>query len=249
MAKKLDGKIAIVTGGADGIGGATVREFVKEGAKVVIADINEEKGMILYKELKDAGADVLFVKTNVAAESEVENLVSKTVETYGRLDVVFNNAGVAELTPTHELTEESWRRTVSVNLDGVFFMAKHAIKQMLINGGGSIVNAASIYGHVGFGQHVAYSSSKGGVVNLTRALAVEYAKENIRVNSVGPGFVMTPMLAPLSEEMLQYLATLHPIGRLGKPVEIAKAVVFLASDDASFITGANIPVDGGYIAQ
>lgn len=243
---RLKDKVAIVTGGASGIGEATVRLFVQEGAKVTIADMNEEKGEALAKELGDS---TIFVKTNVTNESEVENMVNKTVETFGKLDILFNNAGIGDLHPTDELSFEHWQRTISVNLDGVFLVAKHAIRAMKKNGSGSIVNTASILGHVGDAQVASYAASKGAVANLTRALAVEFAQDNIRVNAVCPGYVITPLIDQLDEEAREYLVTQHPIGRLGKPEEIAKAVLFLASDDASFVTGANLLVDGGYTAR
>lgn len=243
---RLKDKVAIVTGGASGIGEATVRLFVQEGAKVTIADMNEEKGEALAKELGDS---TIFVKTNVTNESEVENMVNKTVETFGKLDILFNNAGIGDLHPTDELSFEHWQRTISVNLDGVFLVAKHAIRVMKKNGSGSIVNTASILGHVGDAQVASYAASKGAVANLTRALAVEFAQDNIRVNAVCPGYVITPLIDQLDEEAREYLVTQHPIGRLGKPEEIAKAVLFLASDDASFVTGANLLVDGGYTAR
>lgn len=243
---RLKDKVAIVTGGASGIGEATVRLFVQEGAKVTIADMNEEKGEALAKELGDS---TNFVKTNVTNESEVENMVNKTVETFGKLDILFNNAGIGDLHPTDELSFEHWQRTISVNLDGVFLVAKHAIRAMKKNGSGSIVNTASILGHVGDAQVASYAASKGAVANLTRALAVEFAQDNIRVNAVCPGYVITPLIDQLDEEAREYLVTQHPIGRLGKPEEIAKAVLFLASDDASFVTGANLLVDGGYTAR
>lgn len=243
---RLKDKVAIVTGGASGIGEATVRLFVQEGAKVTIADMNEENGEALAKELGDS---TIFVKTNVTNESEVENMVNKTVETFGKLDILFNNAGIGDLHPTDELSFEHWQRTISVNLDGVFLVAKHAIRAMKKNGSGSIVNTASILGHVGDAQVASYAASKGAVANLTRALAVEFAQDNIRVNAVCPGYVITPLIDQLDEEAREYLVTQHPIGRLGKPEEIAKAVLFLASDDASFVTGANLLVDGGYTAR
>lgn len=246
---RLNGKVSIVTGGASGIGAATVLQFVKEGSKVVFADINTEKGKAFEEELRKSGAEVLFVKTDVTKEDQIENLVAKTVETFGKLDILFNNAGIGIIGASHEMSFDAWHKVISINLDAVFLMAKYAIKQMLSNGGGSIVNTASILGHVGQAQTAPYAASKGAVVNLTRTLALEYAKENIRVNAVCPGYIETPLLEALDEEMKNHLVSLHPIGRLGRAEEIAKAVAFLASDDASFVTGANLLVDGGYTAQ
>lgn len=246
---KLDGKVSIVTGGASGIGEATARAFVAEGAKVVLADINEANGKALEQELANAGSDVMFVKADITNEEEIKQLVNKTVEKYGRIDVLFNNAGIGAMGASHELSTEAWQKVININLSGVFLMAKYTIQQMLKNGGGAIINTASILGHVGQAQTAAYTASKGAVVNLTRALGIEYAASNIRVNAVCPGYVDTPILNEVDAEMRQQLVKLHPIGRLGRPDEIAKAVVFLASDDASFVVGANLLVDGGYTAQ
>lgn len=246
---KLAGKVAVVTGGASGIGEFTVREMVEEGAKVVIADLNDDLGSKLVQELNQEERQVAYIHVDVTKEDQVENMIEFAVSEFGKLDILFNNAGIGSLSPSAELPFEEWRKVLSVNLDGVFLAAKHAIKAMQKNGGGSIVNTASILGHVGQAQTAPYTASKGAVVNLTRTLAVEYAKDNIRVNAVCPGYIETPLLNQLDEAMKNHLISLHPIGRLGKPEEIAKAVVFLASDDASFVTGSNLLVDGGYTAQ
>lgn len=246
---KLAGKVAVVTGGASGIGEFTVREMVEEGAKVVIADLNDDLGSKLVQELNQEERQVAYIHVDVTKEDQVENMIEFAVSEFGKLDILFNNAGIGSLSPSAELPFEEWRKVLSINLDGVFLAAKHAIKAMQKNGGGSIVNTASILGHVGQAQTAPYTASKGAVVNLTRTLAVEYAKDNIRVNAVSPGYIETPLLNQLDEAMKNHLISLHPIGRLGKPEEIAKAVVFLASDDASFVTGSNLLVDGGYTAQ
>ncbi|MBI0577166.1 glucose 1-dehydrogenase [Neobacillus cucumis] len=246
---KLAGKVAVVTGGASGIGEFTVREMVEEGAKVVIADLNDDLGSKLVQELNQEERQVAYIHVDVTKEDQVENMIEFAVSKFGKLDILFNNAGIGSLSPSAELPFEEWRKVLSVNLDGVFLAAKHAIKAMQKNGGGSIVNTASILGHVGQAQTAPYTASKGAVVNLTRTLAVEYAKDNIRVNAVCPGYIETPLLNQLDEAMKNHLISLHPIGRLGKPEEIAKAVVFLSSDDASFVTGSNLLVDGGYTAQ
>lgn len=246
---KLAGKVAVVTGGASGIGEFTVREMVEEGAKVVIADLNDDLGSKLVQELNQEERQVAYIHVDVTKEDQVENMIEFAVSEFGKLDILFNNAGIGSLSPSAELPFEEWRKVLSVNLDGVFLAAKHAIKAMQKNGGGSIVNTASILGHVGQAQTAPYTASKGAVVNLTRTLAVEYVKDNIRVNAVCPGYIETPLLNQLDEAMKNHLISLHPIGRLGKPEEIAKAVVFLASDDASFVTGSNLLVDGGYTAQ
>jgi len=239
---KLQGKVAIITGGASGIGAATAQLFSDNGAKVVLADLNEEKGEAFAKELPDA----LFVKTNITDEAQVQNLYEKTVEKYGQIDIVFNNAGIGKVTPTHELSYDEWRNTVNVDLDGVFLVAREAIRAFQKVGGGVIVNTASMYGWVGSPGSAAYNAAKGGVVNLTRSLALEYAEQNIRVNALCPGFIDTPIIP---EESKQVLREATPMKRLGQSEEMAKAVLFLASDDSSFMTGGSLIVDGGYTAR
>lgn len=243
---KLQGKVAVVTGGASGIGAATAELFVAEGAKVVLVDLNEEKGKALEEKLKAQGADALFVKTNITSEEEVQAMYAKTIEAFGRVDIVFNNAGIGRVFPTHELPYEEWRTTLNVDLDGVFLVAREAIREMLKTGGGSIVNTASMYGWVGSPGSAAYNAAKGGVVNFTRSIGLEYAEQNIRVNALCPGFIDTPIIP---EESKQALSAMTPMKRLGRVEEMAKAVLFLASDDASFMTGQSLIVDGGYTAQ
>ncbi|TLS35864.1 SDR family NAD(P)-dependent oxidoreductase [Pseudalkalibacillus caeni] len=246
---RLKGKSAIITGGASGIGEYTVRDMVKEGANVLIADINDEMGEKLAAELNTEQTNVIYQHVDVSNEQDIEAMVNRAVNEFGKLDIIFSNAGIGAMSPTTDLPYEEWKKVISINLDGVFLCAKHAIKAMQQSGGGSVINCASILGHVGQAATASYTAAKGGVVNLTRALAVEYAKENIRVNAVCPGYIETPLLNELDEAMKNHLISLHPMGRLGKPEEIAKAVTFLASEDASFVTGANLLVDGGYTAQ
>lgn len=243
---KLQDKVAVITGGASGIGAATARLFVSEGAKVVLVDLNEEKGKAFEEELKALNAEALFVKANITSEEEVINVYKQAVEAFGKVDVVFNNAGIGRVQPTHELEYSEWRNTVNVDLDGVFLVAREAIREMLKTGGGTIVNTASMYGLVGSPGSAAYNAAKGGVVNLTRSLALEYAEQNIRVNALCPGFIDTPIIP---EESKQVLATMTPMKRLGQAEEMAKAVLFMASDDSSFMTGNCLTVDGGYTAQ
>ncbi|SIS38541.1 SDR family NAD(P)-dependent oxidoreductase [Salimicrobium flavidum] len=243
---RLENKVAVVTGGGSGIGEYTVRLFVEEGAKVVISDVNDEKGEALAEELGDAA---IYQHADVAEEKDVEALISKTVDHFGKLDILFSNAGIGSLSPADETSAEDWKKVLSINLDGVFYGAKHAVKAMKKSGGGSIINTASILGHVGQAQTSPYSASKGAVVNLTRTLGIEYAPDNIRVNAVCPGYIETPLLDQLEDDMKQHLINLHPIGRLGRSEEVAKAVLFLASDEASFVTGTSLLVDGGYTAQ
>lgn len=246
---RLENKVAIVTGGASGIGETTVRLFAKEGAKVVIADFSP-RGNELAKELNQAGFDALFVKTDVTKEDEVKNMVSTTVEKYGKVDILFANAGIAKDAPGHLLSMDDWQRTIDINLTGVFLCDKYVIEQMLAQGtGGAIVNCGSIHSHAGKAGVTAYSSAKGGVKLLTQTLGLTYAKQGIRVNAVCPGYIDTPLIAGRNEAVNEHLIGLHPMGRLGKPEEVAKAVLFLASDDASFVTGTSLLVDGGYTAQ
>ncbi|MCE4050151.1 MULTISPECIES: SDR family NAD(P)-dependent oxidoreductase [Bacillaceae] len=243
---KLQDKVAVITGGASGIGAATARLFVSEGAKVVLVDLNEEKGKAFESELKALNAGALFVKANITSEDEVANIFKQTIDAFGKVDIVFNNAGIGRVQPSHELDYSEWRQTVNVDLDGVFLVAREAIREMLKAGGGTIVNTASMYGWVGSPGSAAYNAAKGGVVNLTRSLALEYAEQNIRVNALCPGFIDTPIIP---EESKLALAAATPVKRLGKAEEMAKAVLFLASDDSSYMTGNSLIVDGGYTAQ
>ena len=243
---KLQDKVAVITGGASGIGAATARLFVQEGAKVVLVDLNEEKGKAFEAELKAQNAEALFVKANITSEEEVQNIFKETIAAFGKVDVVFNNAGIGRVTPTENLEYAEWRNTVNVDLDGVFLVAREAIREMLKSDGGTIVNTASMYGWVGSPGSAAYNAAKGGVINLTRSLALEYATRNIRVNALAPGFIDTPIIPEESKEVLK---TMTPMQRLGQAEEMAKAVLFMASDDSSFMTGNILTVDGGYTAQ
>ncbi|WP_080873539.1 SDR family NAD(P)-dependent oxidoreductase [Oceanobacillus timonensis] len=243
---KLQNKVAIITGGVSGIGAETARLFVSEGAKVVLVDLNEEKGKALEKELKALPSEAFFIKADITSEGEVTNIFKQTVETFGKVDVVFNNAGIGTIQSSHELDYADWRKTVNVDLDGVFLVARESIREMLKTGGGAIVNTASMYGWVGSPGSAAYNAAKGGVINLTRSLALEYAEQNIRINALCPGYIDTPIIP---EESKQILAEATPLKRLGTSEEMAKAVLFLASDDSSFMTGNSLTVDGGYTAQ
>ncbi|MFB6465562.1 SDR family NAD(P)-dependent oxidoreductase [Cytobacillus sp. Hz8] len=241
-------KVVIVTGGVSGIGFATVKAFLEKGAKVVIADYNVEGGISAEKKLKESGADVIFVEVNVAEEKSVANLVSKTVEQYGRVDIMVNNAGVGAISKTHDLSLEDYNRVISINQNGVFFGSKYAIREMLKTGGGSIVNTASILGHVGEAGAFAYNASKGAVNILTKSLALEYATKNIRVNAVCPGYVESGMVnKEVLGDFYDGLVARHPVGRLGRPDEIAHAIIFLCEND--FVTGSSLLIDGGYTAQ
>jgi NAD(P)-dependent dehydrogenase (short-subunit alcohol dehydrogenase family) len=253
MTGRFEDKVALVTGGASGIGRATALAFAREGAKVVIADVLVDGGEETMRMIKGAGGQAIFVKTDVSKATEVEALIKKAVEIYGRLDYAFNNAGIeGMMAPTADCTEENWDRTLSINLKGIWLCMKHEIPQMLKQGGGAIVNTASVAGLVGAQGLPAYCASKGGVVQLTRAAALEYAKVGIRVNAVCPGAIHTPMverLLSVQPEMEAALTAMQPVGRMGKPEEIAEAVIWLCSDAASFVTGLPMAVDGGMVAQ
>lgn len=242
--KKLEGKVALVTGGATGIGRATIEKFVAEGAKIVIVDYNKEKSNELVEMIESKGGDITFFEADVSDEKRVVEIFKATEERYGKIDILFNNAGIGSQKPTEDTAFDEWRKIVSIDLDAVFIVAREAIKQML-GRGGVIVNNASMYGHVGAGQTAAYNAAKGGVVNLTRALGLEYATRDIRVNAICPGFVDTPLIP---EDAKETLIGMTPMQRLGTSEEIADAVLFLASNDSSFMTGASLIVDGGYTA-
>jgi NAD(P)-dependent dehydrogenase (short-subunit alcohol dehydrogenase family) len=253
MAGRVDGKVALITGAGSGIGRATALVFAKEGAKVVVADIVVAGGEETVRMIKDAGGEAIFVKTDVTRAAEVEALVKKTVETYGRLDCAFNNAGIeGEMAPTADCTEENWDRVVNIDLKGVWLCMKYEIPQMLQQGGGAIVNTASVAGLVGFQGIPAYVASKHGVNGLTKTAALEYAKSGIRVNSVCPGVIHTPMIERFfstNPQVSEAMSALEPVGRLGKPEEIGEAVLWLCSDAASFVTGLPMAVDGALTAQ
>jgi NAD(P)-dependent dehydrogenase (short-subunit alcohol dehydrogenase family) len=247
---RLSGKVAVVTGGGTGIGRATALVFAREGARVAVADRNEATGAATADDIRRAGGEGAFVSCDVAREEDVARLYAAAERLFGGVDVSFANAGIGEVGAADSLPLEGWRRVIDINLTGVFLCAKYAIGAMRRRGGGSIINNASILGHVGSPGATAYAAAKGGVVLLTKTLALDYAREGIRVNAVCPGYIKTPMLlAGPVKDQLETLAALHPLRRLGEPEEVANCVLFLASDESSFVTGASLLVDGGYTAQ
>jgi len=252
MTAELQGKVGIVTGGTSGIGRDAAVLFARAGAKVVVAGRREVEGKETIDQIRAAGGDGLFVKTDVSKAAEVHALVRKTVEKFGRLDVAFNNAGIeGAWIPITEQSEEDWDRTIDINLKGVWLCLKHEIKQMLKQGGGgAIVNMASVAGWIGSAGAATYCASKHGVIGLTKSAALETARSGIRVNVVCPAVVETPMGERIfgAPEMRKYAIGLHPIGRFGRPMEIAEAVVWMCSERASFMTGQSLVLDGGFLA-
>ncbi|WP_175689889.1 SDR family NAD(P)-dependent oxidoreductase [Burkholderia anthina] len=245
---RFENKVAIVTGGASGIGEATVRAFAREGASVVIADLTD-KGAQLAADVIENGGRAVYIETDVTDSEAVQNLIARTERIYGRVDIMFANAGIADDARIEQLDESAWKKTIDINLTGVYLCDKYAIQHMHAQGGGVIVNCGSIHSHVGKSGVTAYAAAKGGVKLLTQTLAIDYGQHNIRVNAVCPGYIDTPLLENVPDAQKQALAALHPMGRLGKADEVANAVLFLASDEASFINGSSLMVDGGYTAQ
>ena len=246
----MKNKTIIITGAASGIGKATAELFAKLGSNVVISDIQEKEGIATTNSIVAAGGKAVFFKTDVSKPEEMEALVNFAVETYGRLDVAVNNAGIAgEVNPVADTSIEGWQKVISINLNSVFYGMKYQIQAMLKNGGGSIVNISSILGSVGFAGSAGYAAAKHGIVGLSQAAALEYSAQGVRVNAVGPGFIDTPLLNILDAETKKQLVGLHPIGRLGKSEEVAELIYWLGSEKSSFVTGSYYPVDGGYLAR
>ncbi|MGH2495878.1 MAG: SDR family NAD(P)-dependent oxidoreductase [Ktedonobacteraceae bacterium] len=248
---RLAGKVALVTGASRGIGAATVRLFANEGATVVLASRSEEEMAHVVDEIRAKGGEALAVKTDVAEATSLENLIARTIEAYGKLDIAVNNAGIAGGNrPFAETPEEVFDRVMATNLKGVFLAMKYEIAAMLTGGGGAIVNLSSTVGLVGTQAGIApYIASKHGVVGLTKAAALEYAKRNIRVNAVAPGTTRTSVNERwiADEQILQRMTSGIPLGRVADPAEVAEAILWLCSDAASYVTGVTLPVDGGFI--
>lgn len=247
---ELKGKVALITGAASGIGKSTALLFAKNGASVLLTDVDEEKGKELVDEIKDAGGKAFFVKADASKPEDSEKSVEEALSHFGKLDIAVNNAGIGgEKAPVGEYEIEDWDKVIGINLSGVFYGMRYQIPAMLENGKGSIINVASILGDVGFANSAAYVAAKHGVLGLTKSAALEYSAKGVRVNSVGPAFIKTPLLDDLDKDLLDELVKAHPIGRLGEPEEVAELFLWLAGDRASFATGAYYPIDGGYLAQ
>ena len=248
--KLLENKVAIITGAGSGIGKAAAELFAQEGAKVVVSDINENNGTAAVNTIKENGGEAFFIKADSSKPADNEALVKQTIQQYGTLNIAVNNAGIGgPISATGEYPIDGWQKVIDINLSGVFYGLRYQIPAMLEKGG-SIINVASILGMAGTKLSPAYVAAKHGVVGLTKSAALEYADKNIRINSIGPGYIKTPLVMnSLDEATINALIGLHPIGRLGESKEIAELLLWLASDKSSFVTGSYYPIDGGYLAQ
>lgn len=247
--KLLENKVALVTGAGSGIGKAIAFLYATEGAKVIVNDISEKNGQLVVDQIKSKGGEAFFIEADASKEEDVQKLIQETVRKYGKLDIACNNAGIGgEQNLTGEYSINGWNKVIDINLNGVFFGCKYQLEQMEKNGGGVIVNMASIHGTVAAPMSPAYTATKHAVVGLTKNIGAEYAQKNIRCNAVGPGYIETPLLSALEPEMLEVLKSKHPMNRLGRPEEVAELVLFLSSEKSSFMTGGYYLIDGGYTA-
>ncbi len=252
---RLANKVAVLTGAGSGIGRATALLFAREGAQVVVADCVRETGEETVTLIEQAGGEAIFAQADVSQAADVQRMIQTTVATYGKIDILFNNAAVTLPASVVDTTEEVWQKTMDIDLKGVFLPCKYAIPHMIENGGGVIINTSSMCGMVASPNQAPYSAAKGGVIALTRQMAIDYAGHNIRVNAVAPSEVRTPMFlgfinrSPDPEKQMQNLIERIPLGRVAEPEELARVVLFLASDDSSYVTGVNLPVDGGLTAM
>ncbi len=252
----LNNKVSIITGGATGIGKATVETFAKEGAKVIFCDINKTQGLLNQKKFNSMGLDTFFIQADVSNEADVKKMINFVVKKFNKIDTLFNNAGIEQpVTPSHKVDVKIFDKIISINLKGVFLCSKHALPIMMKKKSGAIVNNSSISAFANVGGNIGYASSKGGVMSLTRVLAVEYAKYNIRVNAVCPGVIDTPMnernlkRAVNKSQLKKKWKTVTPLGRIASPYELAQTVLFLSSNMSSFVTGVGLLVDGGRAAN
>lgn len=251
--KRLNGKVAVVTGAADGIGHAIAEGMAREGASVFLGDISDDKGEAFAEALRGEGLKAQYIHCDVAEDKDIANLIATAIDKGGRLDILVNNAAIAiGGFPVHEMTDEQWHKLIAVNLTSVFRGCKYALPQMIKQKSGSIINMASAQGHVGLDGWTAYAGAKGAVMSMTRQMAVEFGPHNVRVNSISPGTINTPMneqvIADLGDHVMRAWVKMHPIGRIGEPSEIAEAAIYLASDAAAFTTGIDLRVDGGLTA-
>ena len=249
MAGRLSGKVALISGAARGMGESEARLFAREGAQVVLGDILEDQGRAAVENIAQQGGSATFVPLDVTREQDWQRAIETAEQIYGRLDILVNNAGIVRMAPLDETSLEAWNEVIGVNQTGVFLGMKHAVPAMRRAGGGSIVNISSIAGLIGLPNIPAYQASKGAVRLLTKNAAVQYATDKIRVNSVHPGRIETPMTAPLAPERREMLLRLTPLGRDGTAEEVAYGVLYLASDESSYVTGAELVIDGGYTAR
>src|SRR6056297_368698 len=255
--KNLKHKVVLVTGGASGIGAATCRRLLDEGCRVAVTDLAREEAQRVVEDARESAGEAAAWALDVSDEAAVARVVAEIVDHFGRLDAVVSNAGISGVDkPPHEIDAEEWSQVMRVNVDGVFFVTKHTVPRLREAGGGSIVNLSSIYGIIGADDIPPYHASKGAVREMTKVDALFYATDNIRVNSVHPGFIWTPLVEALAEESEQgkeafrrELDALHPIGHVGEPEDIAAGIAYLASDDAKFLTGSELVIDGGYTAR